>query len=145
MDHEELGAGYCCVHVCGQSMVSGYTCISFSKQVWEVGVRTRCFQGWSVLVLSLSELEHIICSQVLQKPSSSPLHSANRIAVSRDDWGICFTISDPDGNPYVNIHGYSTYWLGEHSCDGWCHAALQPPNHTVWYPALKKKRKYSFC
>ena len=59
--------------------------------------------------------------------------------------GYLLQNSQSKDNPYIDVPGSGTYWLGEHSCDGWCHAALQPPNHTVWNPALKRRKKCNFC
>lgn len=75
--------------------------------------------------------------------SSTPWHKLN---CPEGRWlGNLLPNSDPNDKSYVGRAGYSTYLLGGRSCEGWCCAALQPPNHTVGDPALRRKRKWNFC
>lgn len=72
--------------------------------------------------------------------SSTPWHKPNY-----PELGDLLPNPDPNDKPYIDISGYSPYLLGGHSCDRWCSAALQPPNHPVGDPALRRKRKWNFC
>lgn len=122
---DELGDGCAAWHVCGQRGLVAAAALLSPEPL--LGVPGDWSQYWGVLVTH----QFMGCS-------STPWHKANCP-------GDLLPISDPNDKPNVDIPGYSTCLSEIHSCDGWCSAALQPPNHTVRDPALRRKRKQKFC